>query len=181
MADGVSESQTISWTSHNPLKFQELRALEIIGALDKQEILEACIEKRGNPELACTLPRRYAMGTRNLVLEARFSDGVRWVIKVHMLSLESPCGSINGRDPESENGETNKPSDNGSISSDNAGSRNSEESDEPEDPYDIFKTEFEAMEFIRYAILLSVTDKLNLPNSLRTEATPQFRSLHHIS
>lgn len=181
MADDGSESQTTSWTSHNASKFQELRALEIIDALDKQEILKACVEKRDNPQLTCTLPRRYAMGTRNLVLEVRFGDGVRWVIKVHMLSLESPCGSINGRDPESENDETNKPSNNGNRSSDNDGSTISGESDEPEDPYAVFKNEFEAMEFIRYVILLPVTDKLVVLNSLRTGAIPKFRSPHHIS
>ena len=34
------------------------------------------------------------MGTRNLILEAKFSDGVRWVLKIYMLDASDQ--TLNG-------------------------------------------------------------------------------------
>lgn len=34
------------------------------------------------------------MGTRNLILEAKFSDGVRWVLKIYMLDASNQ--TLNG-------------------------------------------------------------------------------------
>ncbi len=34
------------------------------------------------------------MGTRNLILEAKFSDGVRWILKIYMLDASDQ--TLNG-------------------------------------------------------------------------------------
>ena len=146
MVNDGSKSQTLSWTSHHPSKFQKLRVHEILGCLGLRAILAMCKEKRGIPELTCRFPKRWSMGTRNLVLEARFGDGVRWVIKVHMLSLSSPCGFTNGSTPKFRDEEADESDSN----SDKSGDSNA--SEDGEDPYDVFKQEFETMEFIKYVI-----------------------------
>ena len=141
LRDGT-DSDTVSWTCHNPMKLQRMRAHEIIGAINKLELLDLCLEKRGVPGLDCTFPRRWAMGSRNLIIEVNFSDGVRWIVKIYMLALESPGGSING---------INSPN---TSSKDDRAARSGEYSDwssnTDEDPLGCLRAEFEAMEFIRY-------------------------------
>lgn len=75
-----------------------------------------------------------SIGTRNLVLEARLCDGVRWVLKIYVLAPEAP----------------NDPCFPSSIS----GSASDEFADRRE-IYETFQQEFEALEFIQFLSLTS--------------------------
>ena len=148
------ESGTLSWTSNNYTELQKTRFLEVIRAIDKASVIQACKEKRGVTEIGCTIPNRWSMGSRNLVFELYFDDGLRWVVKIWMLSLSSPCGAHNGR---RQGADLENPKD---SRSDGLGSSASKNSDDEDDPYQIFQDEFDAMCFFRYFLPLRWYRKL---------------------
>lgn len=88
-------------------------------------------DARGNSYIGidCTIQAHWSMGTRNLILEARFTDGVRWVLKIFMLeTIDGPVASLTPH-----------------LTKTPMGIRFTK----------LFKREFEAMEFIRFVSLTS--------------------------
>lgn len=77
-----------SWTSYQSKDDEkECRFQTIMKSFDQKVLLQACKEVRGNSDIDidCAIQPHWSMGTQNLILEARFSDGVRWVLKIYML------------------------------------------------------------------------------------------------
>lgn len=167
------ESGTLSWTSHNYTELQKKRFLEVIRAIDKGSIIQACKDKRGLTEIGCTIPNRWSMGSRNLVFELYFDDEVRWVVKIWMLSLSSPCRAHNGR---GQGADSKNPKD---SKSDGLKSSASNSLDNEDDPYEIFQDEFDAMNFVRYFPFFTWYRKLANLRAHRTHTnipvpTPHF-------
>ena len=76
------------WTSYRARDGKKRRAQTIMESFDQKALVQACKETRGDGNIGCVIQPHWSMGTRNLVLEARFSDGVRWVLKIYMLATE---------------------------------------------------------------------------------------------
>lgn len=76
-----------SWTSYESDDEKESMYQTIIQSFDQQVLIEACKEARESSDMNidCVIQPHWAMGTRNLILEAKFSDGIRWVLKINML------------------------------------------------------------------------------------------------
>lgn len=76
-----------SWTSYEFDEQKESKFQTIIESFDQQVLIKACKEARESSDidLNCAIQPHWAMGTRNLILEAKFSDGIRWVLKINML------------------------------------------------------------------------------------------------
>ena len=118
------------WTSYNATDEENRKAQAIIGSVDYKDLIQACKDTREDSNIGCAIESHWSMGTRNLVLEARFSDGIRWVLKIYMLTsgsclTSSVPGSASAQTPD--------------------GSK----------IYETFQQEFEAMEFIRFVSLTS--------------------------
>lgn len=119
------------WTSHRCGNDKNGRVQAIMDSFDHKVLIKACKETRGNSDIDCTIQPHWSMGTRNLVLEARFSDGVRWVLKILMLDTDGPCSTSSAL---------------GSASN---------EFFNGDEIYKTFQREYEAMEFIRFVSLTS--------------------------
>ena len=63
------------WTSHNATDEENCRAQAIMESFDQKTLVQACKETHGDGNIGCTIQPHWSMGTRNLVLEARFNDG----------------------------------------------------------------------------------------------------------
>lgn len=87
------------WASYTATYEENRRAQEIIESFDHDSLIEVCKEVRGDGDIACAIQPHWSMGTRNLILEARFSDGVRWVLKVNMLASKAPNESFTSNNP----------------------------------------------------------------------------------
>lgn len=85
-----------SWTSYEFDDEKESKFQTIIQSFDQQVLIEACKEVRESSDINidCVIQPHWAMGTRNLILEAKFSDGIRWVLKINM--IDESDQTING-------------------------------------------------------------------------------------
>ena len=120
------------WASYNATDEENCRAQAIMESFDQKALVQSCKETRGDSNIACAIQSHWSMGTRNLVLEARFSDGVRWVLKIYMLAPEASNQSC--------------------FTSSISGSA-SDQTPDGDEIYETFQREFEAMEFIRFVSL----------------------------
>ena len=121
------------WSSFRSGDEKKRRAQAIMESVDQKALIQTCKETRGNSDfdIDCAIQPHWSMGTRNLILEARFSDGVRWVLKIFMLDTDEPCST-----------------------SSTPGSA-SEQTLNGDEIYETFQREHEAMEFIRFVSLTS--------------------------
>ena len=116
------------WTSYNATDEENRKAQAIMGSLDPKALIQACKDTREDSNIDCAIEPHWSMGTRNLVLEARFSDGIRWVLKIYMLTSDGSC-----------------------LASSVASAQNPDGSK----IYENFQQEYEAMEFLRFVSLAS--------------------------
>ena len=116
------------WTSYNATDEDNRKAQAIMGSLDQNALIQACKDTREDSNIDCAIEPHWSMGTRNLVLEARFSDGIRWVLKIYMLTSDGSC-----------------------LTSSVASAQNPDGSK----IYENFQREYEAMEFLRFVSLTS--------------------------
>ena len=119
------------WTSYTATDEENRKAQAIIGSVDQKALIQACKDTRGDSNIDCAIESHWSMGTRNLVLEARFSDGIRWVLKIYMLTSDGSC-----------------------LTSSVPGSASAQTRDGSK-IYETFQREFEAMEFLRFVSLTS--------------------------
>ncbi|MCJ1247021.1 hypothetical protein MMC30_004232 [Trapelia coarctata] len=147
---------THSWTCHACTPEQQRRFIDVMTSINIQVLLEACTEKRkdylyrvlgreaSDEEMTCVILDRWSMGSKNLVSEIQFNDGIRWVAKISMQFLN------NGGKPTSR------------VHDDNSTERehNAAESDHNEwnnnEASEAFQYELLAMEFIRKHVKLPV-------------------------
>lgn len=124
------------WASYNATEGENCRAQAIMKSFDQKALIQVCKEtpRDGNIARAIqwyNLIDRRAR-TRNLVLEARFSDGALRVLKIYVLAPEAPNDSC--------------------FPSSISGSA-SDESPDGSEIYETFQREFEAIEFIQFVSL----------------------------
>ena len=137
---------TGSWVSHVCTPEQKRRFRDVMDSFDEGVLTEACTKRRkeliytkcgrvlNDEDTGCMVTDRWSMGSRNIVIEIRFKDGMRWVAKICMIFSDR-------------NGETTSEGlDNNPKHSAESGhtARNNNEG------YEALRYEFLAMEFIRY-------------------------------
>ena len=96
--EGVS-----SWTSKSKSSPEkQAKADKIFPAINWNEIIEACMTERAclsgfdpdtNKRIPCSIMEHWSMGSRSMVVEARFKDNIRWAVKVSMPSLQGLDGT----------------------------------------------------------------------------------------
>ena len=82
------EYDTFSWTSWVSSPEDETEVRDIMRSLPINSIVEGCKQRRNGIECEI-VPDRWASGSQNFVLQLRFVDGVRWVIKTTRPSHDS--------------------------------------------------------------------------------------------
>lgn len=96
-AEGVG-----SWTSNYAGEKKRARAHRILNSIDLDDLAAACgrIRRKALEEdpsyknkvvrVDCSISDHWAMGSRAIVVEARFGDGTRWAVKISMKPLQDP-------------------------------------------------------------------------------------------
>lgn len=86
-----------SWTSYQSEDDEkECRFQTIMKSFDQKVLPQASKEvcENSDIDIDCAIQPHWSMGTRNLILEAKFSDGVCWILKIYMLDASDQ--TLNG-------------------------------------------------------------------------------------